>query len=72
MADTAPKGESKRKNRGNRRGRSNGYVHKSPAVCVVVHDPSGRTMPESDATEIVNTIHEIAFRKGYLINFTRT
>lgn len=52
--------------------RSNSYVHRSPAVCVVVYDLSGRPMPDSDATEIVNSIFDVALDKGYVINFTRT
>jgi hypothetical protein len=52
--------------------RSNGYIHRSPAVCVTVYDLSGRPMPDSDATEIVNSVFEIAMEKGYVINFTRT
>lgn len=55
----------------NRR-RQEGYVHKSPAVCIVVHDPAGNEMPNEIAAEIINQVTEIALRQGYLINFTRT
>lgn len=55
-----------------RRRRSEGYLHKSPAVCVVVHDPSGRYMPDGQATEILSAVTDIALKHGYLINFTRT
>lgn len=57
--------------RRNRR-RNEGYLHKSPAVCVVVHDPSGNPMPDKIAAEILNKVTDIALREGYLINFTRT
>ncbi len=72
MAEQKNGGSKSRRTAGRSRGRSHGYVQRSPAVCIVVHDPSGKPMPDSDATEIVNSIHEIAFSKGYLINFTRT
>lgn len=54
------------------RRRREGYIAKSPAVCVVVHDPSGRPMPDGIAAKIVNEVTEIALQNGYLINFTRT
>jgi len=60
------------KNNNKRRKRNEGYAHKSPAVCIVAYDMNGRPMPDSHATEIVNTVTEIALRHGYLINFTRT
>lgn len=59
-----------RKNRP--RGNDQGYLHQSPAVCVVVHDPSGRPMPEGVAARVVNSVHEVAIENGYLISFTRT
>lgn len=49
-----------------------GYLHRSPAICVVVHDPGGRAMPNSVANEILERVTEIALREGYLINYTRT
>lgn len=52
--------------------RHEGYMHKSPAVCVVVHDPAGRAMPDKIAAEIINRVTDIALREGYLVNFTRT
>lgn len=55
-----------------RRRRNEGYIDKSPAVCVVVHDPSGKTMPDTTATEVLNAVTTIALKHGYLINFTRT
>lgn len=65
--------EKKGRSRNRRRPkRSNGYVHRSPAVCVVVYDLSGRPIPDTDATEIVNSIFDVAMAKGYVINFART
>lgn len=52
--------------------RREGYLPKSPAVCVVVHDPSGKPMPDKLATEIINVVTEIALREKYLVSFTRT
>lgn len=64
--------EEKRRRRRRPKQRSNNYVHRSPAVCVVVYDLGGRPMPDADATEIVNSIFDVAMEKGYVINFTRT
>jgi hypothetical protein len=55
-----------------RRRRNEGYIAKSPAVCIVVHDPSGNPMPDKVAAEILNSINAVALDNGYLINFTRT
>lgn len=60
------------KPKGKPRRRNEGYIHKSPAVCVVVHDPSGKTMADSTAVEVLNAVTNIALKHGYLINFTRT
>lgn len=54
------------------RRRKEGYIAKSPAVCVVVHDPSGKAMPDALATQVINSVTEIAIKNGYLISFTRT
>lgn len=54
------------------RRRRHGYIHKSPAVCIVVHDPSGRPMPDAIAAKIINNVTEIALDEGYLFSFTRT
>lgn len=54
------------------RRRREGYIHKSPAICVVVHDPSGKPMPDKIAADILNNVTEVAIQNGYLINFTRT
>lgn len=55
-----------------KRRRREGYVHKSPAICVVVHDPMGKPLADSTVTEILNNVTEIALRDGLLISFTRT
>jgi hypothetical protein len=55
-----------------KRRRREGYLHKSPAVCIVVHDPTGRPMPDAVANEILNDVTDLALKHGYLINFTRT
>jgi len=68
----AEQNKKARRRGGRTNGRQGGYVPKSPAVCIVVHDPSGRPMPDKDADAIVNTIHEIAVSRGYIISFTRT
>lgn len=68
----AQQSSNRSRGKGRRRGNDRGYVHKSPAVCIVVHDPSGKPMPDSVAAQIVNTIHETAVNNGYLISFTRT
>lgn len=52
--------------------RQHGYVAKSPAICVVVHDPSGKPLDEGVANEILNAVNEISLPNGYLLNFTRT
>jgi hypothetical protein len=54
------------------RRRNEGYIHKSPAICIVVHDPQGKPMPDADAKDILGEITSIALKRGYLINFTRT
>ncbi len=66
------KPKPKNKAKGGPKKRSTGYTHRSPAVCVTVYDISGRAMSDSDATDIVNSISEIAMQRGYVINFTRT
>lgn len=60
------------KPRKSQRRRNEGYIHKSPAVCVVVHDPTGKPLPDKVATEVLNNVTEIALRNGCIINFTRT
>lgn len=55
-----------------RRRRREGYLHKSPAVCIVVHDMHGKPMPDAMAAQILNAVTEIALANQYLINFTRT
>lgn len=67
-----PQRPAKDGRRSRTRKRNNGYIHRSPAVHVTVYDLTGRPMPDADATEIVNTIFEIAMAKGYVINFART
>jgi hypothetical protein len=57
---------------GKPRRRREGYLHKSPAICVVIHDPTGRPMPDNVAAEILNNVTQIAISNGFLINFTRT
>lgn len=52
--------------------RREGYLAQSPAICVVVHDPTGKPMPDKIATTILNNVTEIALENGFLINFTRT
>lgn len=54
------------------RRRNEGYIHKSPAVCVVVYDPTGKPMPDNVAARILNAVHETALEEGYIISFTRT
>lgn len=55
-----------------RRRRREGYIHKSPAICVVVHDMQGQPMPDAIAAKILNSVTEIALKHNYLISFTRT
>lgn len=55
-----------------RRRRREGYLHKSPAICVVVHDMHGKTMPDAVAAQILNAVTDIALANQYLISFTRT
>lgn len=62
----------RKNNKGRPRRRREGYLHKSPAVCIVVHDPTGKPMPDKTATEILNTLNDVAMKNGYIINFTRT
>lgn len=59
-------------NNGKRKPRRRGYIAKSPAVCVVVHNPSGAPMSDAVAARIINSVTEIALEEGCLINFTRT
>lgn len=47
------------------------YVHRSPAVSVTVHDPSGRPMPQGLADELADAVWAIAQEHGYLINIAR-
>jgi hypothetical protein len=54
------------------RRRREGYLRKSPAICVVVHDPEGKALPDAVVTDIVNTVNEISLEHGYLLSFTRT
>lgn len=67
MADQTRKPKPNRQRR-----RREGYLHRSPAVCVVVHDPSGKTLPDDVVTDIVNTVNEISLGHGLLLSFTRT
>lgn len=55
-----------------RRRRREGYLHKSPAICVVVHDMHGKPMPDAMATQILNAVTDIALENMYLVSFTRT
>lgn len=55
-----------------RRRRREGYLHKSPAICIVVHDQHGKPMPDALAAQILNAVTDIALANQYLINFTRT
>lgn len=55
-----------------RRRRREGYLHKSPAICVVVHDMHGKAMPDAVAAKILNAVTDIALENNYLISFTRT
>lgn len=52
--------------------RREGYINKSPAVCIVVHDPTGQPLPDGVATEIVNAVNDISLGHGLLLSFTRT
>lgn len=52
--------------------RKEGYLHKSPAICVVVHDMHGNPMPDAVAAQILNAVTDIAMSHNYLISFTRT
>lgn len=52
--------------------RKEGYLHKSPAVCIVVHDMHGKPMPDTVAAQILNAVTDIAIANNYLISFTRT
>ena len=64
---------AEQQSKGNRqRRRREGYLHRSPAVCVVAHDPSGKDLPDHVAAQIVNSVTAIALDHGLLINFTRT
>lgn len=62
MADPRPR----------RRKRREGYLPKSPAICIVIHDMHGKPMPDLIAAQILNGVTEIALEHQYLINFTRT
>lgn len=55
-----------------RRRRREGYIPKSPAICIVVHDMHGRPMPDPIAAQILNAVTDIALQNNYLISFTRT
>lgn len=55
-----------------RRKRREGYLPKSPAICVVVHDMHGKPMPDAVAAKILNAVTDIALEHSYLISFTRT
>ena len=52
--------------------RKEGYLHKSPAICVVVHDMHGNPMPDAVAAQILNAVTDIAINNNYLVSFTRT
>lgn len=55
-----------------RRKRREGYIRKSPAICIVIHDMHGKPMPDAVAAQILNAVTDIALANQYLINFTRT
>lgn len=55
-----------------RRRRREGYLPKSPAICIVVHDMHGKPMPDATAAQILNAVTDIALANNYLISFTRT
>lgn len=52
--------------------RREGYIAKSPAICVVVHDMHGKAMPDAVAAKILNAVTDIALEHSYLVSFTRT
>lgn len=59
------------KQKGNRpRRRREGYIHRSNAICVVVHDMNGKNIPEDVVTRIMASVTEIAKKNDLLINFS--
>lgn len=52
--------------------RKEGYLNRSPAICVVVHDLSGRPISDEIATKVVNAVFEVTEKERLAINFTRT
>ena len=54
------------------RRRKEGYVQKSPAICMVVYDPTGKPLSDEVTSKMLNHITEIALENRYFINFTRT
>jgi hypothetical protein len=54
------------------RRRREGYLHKSPAVCVVLYDHHGQPIPDDVATKFINAAFELAQQNNYLVSFTRT
>jgi hypothetical protein len=48
------------------------YIPRSPAVCVTVHNPSGRPLPDEIADEITQAVWDTVSEHGLLINIART
>lgn len=58
--------------RRNKNRRKEGYIHRSPAVCVVVHDLTGKPISDEIASKVVNAVFEVTQEERLAINFTRT
>jgi hypothetical protein len=51
--------------------RREGFIRKSGAVNLTIWDGYGNVIPDDVATDIINSVNELATKQGYLFSFTR-
>lgn len=54
-----------------KRGRQ-GYIPKSPAVCITLYDLHGKPISDKIANEILELVNERSLSHGLMISYTRT
>ena len=64
--------QKQKRSKEHQKAKRKGFIQKSPAICVVVHDLGGMAIPDKVANEILDAVTEKAVKYGYVINYTRT
>lgn len=49
-----------------------GYIPRSPAICITVYDLHGKPISDRVADDILNIVNEKSLAEGLMISFTRT